>query len=232
MAERRPRLAEDIAALDEDERLQLVELLALVRGLKAAHRETPAPGGAFLQRLDGFVRKEVAQQGSPASRAHPSAAGDFRSDAVRRPGLDRILQKSRSVFDTLRDFLGGVRWRFIVGAVVVFLLGFQVLLYLQVRQLEEQNQDLVARLERFSPSGSLIPLGLPRKQGAETPAAKSLDDVFAGLELRVRIEQRIGELEKEVETKTGRDRRDAEALLRELRALLQHSSVPGGATHQ
>ena len=235
MAERRPRLAEDIAAQDEEERSQLMAMLPLVRDLKAAHREAPPLRGEFVQRLDAFVSEEITRQGSPASheaRALASPGGDFRSIATRRPLLDRILQMSRSSLEAIRDPAAGIRWRFLGAAVVVLLLGLQVVLYMQVRRLEQQNQALVAQLGQLTTSGSLIPLGLPRDQAARqergggTEAPKSLEDLFAGVELRVRIEHRIGELEKEIETKTGRDRQNTEALLRELRTLLRPTPKP------
>ncbi len=235
MAERRTRISKDIAAMDEDERSQLVALLALVRHLKARHRETPAPSDSFLHRLDSLVREEVAKQVAPVSRPvrdHTSAAGDFRSVAGRSLVTAPILRMSRRFCEVLRGSTGGVGWRSVGAAIVMVLLGLQVLLYLQVRQLEQQNQALVARLGPHSPPVSLVPLGLPQGERtsagkeAPKPEARSIEDLVAGAELRVRIEQRIAELEKEVETTTGRDRQIAEALLRELRGLLRPSQKP------
>ena len=65
VAERKPRLAEDVAALNEEERLQLTVMLALVRRLKAAHREAPPPREEFIARLDDLVREEIARQIAP-----------------------------------------------------------------------------------------------------------------------------------------------------------------------
>ena len=235
MAERRTRIPEDLAAMDEAERAQLVAMLALVRQLKAGHREAPAPSESFLHRLDSLVREEVAKQVAPVSRPvrdHTSAAGDFRSAAGRSLLTAPILQRSRRFFEALRGSTGGVGWRSVGAAIAMVLLGLQVLLYLQVRQLEQQNQALVARLGPHSPPVSLVPLGLPQGErtiaGKEAPTPKTLsgDDLIAGVELRVRIEQRIAELEKELETTTGRDRQIAEALLRELRGLLRSSQKP------
>jgi len=235
MADRRPRLSEDVGGLDQDERTQLMTMLALVRRLKAAHQEVPPPREAFLQRLDTFVREEIARQVAPesqAARTRAGSPGDVRAGAADLPLHRRILRAGRDLLRGMAVSEVGGRWRFAAAAVVVLLLGLQVLLYVQVRRLEQQNQALVARLERLSPSTSVVPLGLPRGErtiaGTETPKseAPSFDGLFASVELRVRIKQRIGELEKEVETKTGRDRQSAEVLLREFRALLRPPPKP------
>ena len=231
VAERRPRLSEDIAALDEDERSQLTGVLALVRRLKATHREAPPPREEFVQRLDRFVREEIARLSPPGSEAAGSPEVS-RPAAEGRSILDRILGAGRDLIAALTLLEGRARWRLVGVALLVLVLGLQVQLYLHVRRLEQQNRVLVAQLERFSGSGSLVPLALPRGQqttrekGLGTPGSPSLDDLFAGVELRVRIEQRVRELEKEAATKTGRDRQVAESVVRELRAILQPSQGP------
>jgi hypothetical protein len=230
MAERRPRLSEDIAALDEDERSELMALLAIVRRMKAAHREAPPPRDAFLEDLDGFVRGEIVRQVAPdslVSQPRVSSKGKVSPGVEAVPLRRRILRGAREFFSGLGGHETGRGWRFVGIAVVVVVLGLQAVLYAQLRRLEKQNQTLVARLERLGPSGNLIPLGLPRDQPTggegrvETPAQKSPEDVLAGVELRARIERRVGELERELATKTGRDRQAAEAVLRDLRMLLQ-----------
>lgn len=78
----------------------------------------------------------------------------------------------------------------------------------------------------------LVPLGLPldqeapREKEAPTSRPPSLDPLFASIELRVRIEQRIGELEREAASRTGRERQISENLIRELRALLRPPPKP------
>jgi hypothetical protein len=231
MAERKPRLAEDIAALDENEREQLGLILALVRRLKAAHREAPQPREVFVHHLDAFVREEVARHSPPASEAAGSPE-ESRPAAEGRSILERILGTGRDLIEALTLPEGRARWRLAGVALLVLVLGLQVQLYLHVRRLEQQNRVLVAQLERFSGSGSLIPLALPRGQQATrekeagTPGSLSWDDLFTGVELRVRVEQRIRELEKEAATKTGRDRQVAENLVRELRAILRPTQNP------
>jgi len=223
VADRIPRLAEDIAALDENEREQLSAMLALVRRLKAAHREAPPPREEFVHHLDAFVREEIARHSPPASEAAGSPEG--------RSILERILGAGRHLIEPLTLPESRARWRLAGVALLVLVLGLQVQLYLHVRRLEQQNRVLVAQVELFSGSGSLVPLALPRHQqtsrekgpGASSP---SLDDLFAGVELRVRLEHRIQELQKEAATKTGRDRQITEALLRELRALIPPSPKP------
>jgi hypothetical protein len=231
MAERRPRLAEDIAALDESERTQLSAMLAMVRQLKAAHREAPPPREDFVEGLDAFVREEVARHSPPASETARSP-DESRSAAEGRSILERILEAGRHLIEALTLPEGRARWRLVGVALLVLVLGLQVQLYLHVRRLEQQNRVLVAQLERFSGSGSLVPLALPRGQqttrekGPGTPGSPSLDDLFAGVELRVRVEQRIRELEKEAATKTGRDRENAQGVVRELRAILRPTQNP------
>jgi len=226
LADRKPRLADDTATLNEEDRADLLGLLALVRRLKAVHREAPPPREAFLQRLDTFVQGEVAAKITHAPRDEIGAG----ATGERLRG--RLGEAWRRVFGGMASPSVGGLWRYVAGAVVVLVLAMQVQLYLQVRRLGHENRALVARLERMSPSGSLVPLGLPREpqagmtKGAEKGSGPSIDDLLIGVELRMRIEQRIGELEKEAETKAGKDRQDAEVLLRELRALLRPSPRP------
>jgi hypothetical protein len=230
MAERRPRISADIATLDEDERLELMALLAIVRRMMAAHREVPPPRYAFLESLDSFVRGEIVRQVAPdslVSQPRVSSKGKVSPGVEAVPLRRRILQGAREFFSGPGGHEAGRGWRFVGIAVVVIVLGLQALLYAELRRLEKQNQTLVARLKRLGPSGNLIPLELPRDQltggerRVETPAQKSPEDVLAGVELRARIEQRIGELERGLASKTGRDRQAAEAVLRDLRMLLQ-----------
>ena len=235
LAERRPRLPEDLAGLGEDEQAQLMEMLAVVRRLKAAHREIPPPREAFLHHLDAFVRDEIAPQLGPESQAAQSPPG---SPQEARPASTTV-PFPRRVLQTAGEFLRGIvaagvggRWRFVGVAALVLVLGLQIQLYFQVRRLERQNQALVARLERVGPLGGVTPLALPRDRQptqdtkATTPSPSSLDDLLTNVELRARIEHRLRELEMEAQSKTGGDRQIAEAVLRELRALLQPPRRP------
>ena len=235
MAERKPRLVEDIGALDEGERKQLSAMLPIVRQLKAAHREPPPPREEFIQQLDAFMREEVARQVATESQIgqpHLASPGEIRAASDPLPHHGSLLDRGRKVFRSVAVPGLGVRWRFVGVAILVLVLGLQVQLYLQVRRLERQNQALVARLEQLGPSGSLVPLALPRglqgirEKEVGTPGSLSWDDLFTGVELRVRVDQRIRELEKEAANKTGRDRQEADALLKELRALLRPSPKP------
>ena len=235
LADRKPRLADDAATLNEEDRADLPGLLALVRRLKAVHREAPPPREAFLQRLDAFVQREVAAKIThvpQAAQSHVSSRDEIGADATGERLHGRLGEAWRRLFGGMASPGAGILWRYAAAAVLILLLTMQVQLYLQVRRLEQENQALVARLERMSPSGSLVPLGLPREpragvtKGAEKASGPSIDDLLIGVELRMRIEQRIGELEKEAETRTGKDRQDTEVLLRELRALLRPSLRP------
>jgi len=234
LADRKPRLAA-AAALNEEDRADLPGLLALVRRLKAVHREAPPPRDAFLQHLDTFVQGQVAAKIThqpQAAQSQVSPRDEIEAGATGEPLRGRLGEAWRRLFGGMASPGVGVPWRYAAGAVVVLVLAMQVQLYLQVRRLEQENRALVARLEQVSPSGSLIPLGLPREPGAgvrkgtEKASGPSLDDLLIGVELRLKLEQRIGELEKEAGRKTGKDRQDTEVLLRELRALLQPPSRP------
>ena len=223
LADRKPRLAEDAATLNEEDRADLPGLLALVRRLKAVHREAPPPREAFLQRLDTFVQGEVAAKITHAPR------DEIEAGAPAEPLHGRLGEAWRRLVGGMASPGVGILWRYAAAAVLLIVLAVQVQLYLQVRRLGQENRALVARLERMSPSGSLIPLGLPRAgvtKGAEKGSGPSIDDLLIGIELRMRIAQRIGELEKKAGTKTGKDRQNTEVLLRELRALLQPPSRP------
>jgi hypothetical protein len=232
LAERKPRLAEDAAALNEEDRAHLPGLLALVRRLKAVHREAPPPGDAFLQHLDTFVQGEVAAKIThepQAAQSHVSSRDEIGAGATGKWLHGPLREAWARLVGGMPSPSAGILWCYAAAAVLVLLLTIQVQLYLQVRRLEQENQALVARLERVSPSGSLAPLSLPRAgvaKGAQEASGPFIDDLLVGVELRLRIEQRIGELEKEAGRKTGKDRQDTELLLRELRALLQPSSRP------
>ena len=231
LADRKPRLA-DAATLNEEDRADLPGLLALVRRLKAVHRDAPPPREAFLQHLDTFVQREVAAKIThqpQAAQSHVSSRDEIGAGATGERLRGRLGEAWRRVFGGMASPSVGILWRYAAAAVLVLVLALQVQLYLQVRRLGQENRALVARLERMSPSGSLVPLGLPRAavtKGAEKGSGPSIDDLLIGIELRMRIAQRIGELEKEAETKAGRDRQNTEILLRELRGLLQPPSRP------
>jgi len=223
LADRKPRLAEDVAALNEEDRADLPGLLALVRRLKAVHREAPPPREAFLRQLNAFVQEEVTIKISQARR------DDMEASASGERLHGRLGKAWRTVFAGMASPGAGGLWRYAAAAGLILVLAMQVQLYLQVRRLERENRALVARLEQVTPSAILAPLSLPRagvRKGTEEGGGPSIDDLLLGVELRVRIKQRIGELEKEAETKAGRDRQDTEALLRQLRALLRPSSGP------
>ena len=235
LADRKPRPADDTAALNEEDRAHLPGLLALVRRLKAVHREAPPPREAFLQHLDTFVQGEVAAKithAPQAAQSHVSSRDEIGAGATGKWLHGPLREAWARLVGGLASPGVGVVWRYAGGAVLVLVLTMQVQLYLQVRRLEQENRALVARLEQVTPSGGLAPLGLPRERragvgkGAEKASVLSVDDLLIGVELRMRIEQRIGELEKEAETKAGRDRQNTEILLRELRTLLQPPSRP------
>ena len=232
LADRKPRLAEDAAALNEEDRADLPGLLALVRRLKAVHREAPPPREAFLRHLDTFVQREVAAKithDPQAAQSHVSSRDEIGAGAIGERLHGRLGEAWRRLFGGIASSGAGILWRYAAAAGLVIVLAMQVQLYLQVRRLGQENRALVARLEQVTPSGSLAPLSLPRagvRKGTEKASGPSIDDLLLGIELRMRIAQRIGELEKEAETKAGRDRQNTEILLRELRALLESSSRP------
>lgn len=182
LADRRPRLQEDLATSGEAERADLVQLTALVRQVKAAHGEPPPPTEDFLARLDGAVAFEIAARGT-----HQTP----------------IVPGGRSFLATVTEYLCGWRWQLAGCAVVAVLLVLQIQVVMQVRALQAENRALSARLERLAAPDRMVPLTLP-----------------ADIGLRLRIEQRIEELEKERSATTGAERRAVERAIQELRALV------------
>lgn len=221
LADWRIRLSEDVTVLEEDQRSHLMAMLALVRRLKAVHWEPPKPGEDFLKSLDGRIREEVAQQLAPGLQAVSMPAS---VPAEAPPAAPRV--------PLLRRILLGAGWRVVAAGLLVLLLALQVQLYLEIRRLEAQNRDLAARMERLGRVGGAGQPGQLREQQtasekiAQLPGSPSVDDLVMAFELRLRIEQRVRELEKEAETKRGRDRQVADAVVRELRTLLQARQKP------
>jgi hypothetical protein len=193
LADRRPRLREELAALDDADRADVTRLADLVRQVKAAHTETPPPSAEFLSRLEATVATEIAARGAaqaPAPYTPPRA----------RPGREA----GRRPLDVVAEFLIGWRWPLAGCAVVAVLLMFQVQVAVQVQRLQRENRDLSTRLERLAAPERMVPLGLPVEIG-----------------LRLRIEERIEELDKELAGKTGEARRPVERAIQELKALLR-----------
>lgn len=187
LADRRPRLHEDMASVAEADRADVPHLASLVRRLKAAHTEPPPPTEMFLARLDSTVTSEVAARAAHhAAPAHPE----------------------RGFLAAAKDFFFGWRWQFAGCAVAAVLLIFQAQVIMQVRALQAENRTLTMRLERLATSDRMVPLGLQ-----------------ADIGLRLRIEHRIAELEKERTTTTGAERQAVERAIQELRALM--SGAPG-----
>lgn len=200
LAERPPRLAADVAQLDENNRREVMRLAALVRAVKAAKAETPNPSPEFLAHLDAQVIAEI-DQWSVKERA----------DLTRLAAAPAPRQPARYASRPWRDILLGFflpwRWQLLGCAVAVILL-LQGHLFLRVKSLQEENQGLRHRLGRLSASERLIPLSLPTEIG-----------------LRLHIERRIQELEKERASKTGAERRSLERAVQELQALLQAGGI-------
>jgi hypothetical protein len=197
LTDRRPRLQDDLVSLEGPDRADVVRLAALVRRLKAAHTEAPVPSEDFVARLDTTVAAEVAARGS----AHaPEARTATRPQRSHRPG--------RVLLGKIAEFVVGWRWQLAACAAVAALLLLQVQVVMQVRRLQQENRNLSARVERLITPEHMVPTGLPVE-----------------IVLRLRIEQRIDELEKERTVKTGEERQSVERALQELRALV--GSTPG-----
>jgi hypothetical protein len=193
LADRRPRLQEALAALDDADRSDVERLADLVRQLKTAHTEAPTPSEEFLSRLEAAVATEIAARGSaqaPAPHIPPCA----------RP----VRAAGRRPLGVVAEFLIGWRWPLAGCATVAVLLMFQVQVAIQVQRLQRENRDLSTRLERLTTPERMVPLGVPVEIG-----------------LRLRIEERIEELEKELAGKTGEARRSVERAIQELKALLR-----------
>ena len=193
LADRRPRLREELAALNDDDQSDVARLAGLVRQLKAVHTEVPTPSEEFLSRLETAVATEIAGRGS-AQALEPNTP--TRARLVREAG--------RRPLDMVAEFLIGWRWPLAGCATVAVLLMFQVHVVIQVQKLQRDNRDLSTRLERLTTPEHMVPMGVPVEIG-----------------LRLRIEDRIEELEKERASKTGEERRSAERAIQELRTLLR-----------
>lgn len=105
--------------------------------------------------------------------------------------------------EVLRGFFTAWRWQ-LVGCAVAAVLLLQGHLFLKVKGLQEENRNLLLRVERLATPERMAPLSLSTEIG-----------------LRLRIEQRIEELEKERAIKTGEERRAVERAMQELRVLLE-----------
>ncbi len=199
MAERPPRLTADVALLDEASRREVLRLAALVRAVKAAKAEEPNPSAEFLARLDARVTAEVAQlsAGDVGAPGRPAATAPGEQA---KPSPPHPLHPWREV---LLGFFTAWRWQ-LVGCAVAGILLLQGHLILKVKGLQEENRNLLLRVERLATPDRMVPLALPTEIG-----------------LRLRIDQRIEELEKERASKTGEERRAVERAMQELRVLLE-----------
>ena len=229
LAERRPDLEALTAGLDEEEREQFLAALAVVRRLKAAHRDAPPPSEGFLRSLDAHVREEIARvapamSGIPAHAdaipAHGSVAGPPRT-------VHRLRETGAALLRALTPRAAVGRWRLATVAVVVLACVVQLQVVRQVRRLEEETRALHQRLEQLG-AAPMSPLRLPGRgelssgePGGETRRGATIDALLAGLEFRRKVEQRVQALQRELATKTGDDRRITAALLDELRTLLR-----------
>jgi hypothetical protein len=230
LAERRPRLDTLTADLSDEEREQLMPLLAVVRRLKEAHHDAPSPSEDFLRRLDQHVWDEIVRVAPDASRPaeRPDAARVHGGDGEPRLTLGRRIRNGgRAILNALRLAEAGGRWRLATVTLLALVCAVQIQMYRQIHQLEDRNNALARQLEQLSPA-KMSPLSLPRREDL-TPGEKAgvppkdaaIEELLARLEFRRKVERRVQDLEQDLGTKTGEDHRTTEILLRELRALLQ-----------
>jgi hypothetical protein len=229
LAERLPDLTALLAGLTGAEQAELLEALAAVRTLKAAHQEGPPPTAAFLRQLDQQVEAEIARLAADGAQAAtaPNTGVDQPQVIVARPPWRRLVAAGQRALAALRPSAPGGSLRLATAVLLVLVVGLQVQFVRQVRQLETRNQFLAARLEALGPT-RLSPLSLPRvtapppaPPGTAPREDPGLEALLAGLDLRRQIERRIQELEQALPAQTGADRRQTETLLRELTALLR-----------
>jgi hypothetical protein len=229
LAERRPDLAALLTDLTAAEQAEILEALAAVRALKAAHQEVPPPTAAFLQLIDQQVEAEIARLAADGAQAvtAPNTGVDQPQVIVARPPWRRLVAAGERALAALRPSAPGGRLRLATAVLLVLVVGLQVQFVRQVRQLETRNRILAARLEALGPT-RLSPLSLPRVTAPPpgTPGTTPREDpalqaLLAGLDLRRQIERRIQELNQALPAQTGADRRQTEALLREFKALLR-----------
>ena len=192
LTERRPRLQDDLGSLEEPDRAEVARLAGLIRRLKAAHTQAPVPSEHFLAHLDAVVAAEVAVWGSGRTTRPQWATRP-------QPGHE----PASGLLNKIAEFVAGRRWQLAACAAVAALILLQVQVLTQIRKLQQENQELSARVQRLVTMEQMIPTGLPAVPG-----------------LRLRIEQRIAELEKERTVATGEERRSVERALQELRALV------------
>lgn len=216
VADRPPRLTEDVAALDEASRLEVLRLAALVRAVKAARSEAPAPSPEFLSRLDARLTAEIDQLSGKEAAAPGRLATPTGPDERSRP-----LRPWR---DVVLGFASAWRWQ-LVGCAAAAILLLQGQLFLKVRGLQEENRNLLQRLERLAPLERMVPMRLPLEEGKGPAGTERLTGERAGPSLRALIEQRIKDLETESAATTGEDRKAIARAIQELRQLLQ---VPQG----
>ncbi len=221
VADRPPRLTEDVAMLDEASRLEVLRLAALVRAVKAARSEAPAPSPEFLSRLDARLTAEIDQFSAKAAADPGRLAAPTEPDDRNRPLRPQPLRSWRNI---VLGFASAWRWQ-LVGCGVAAILLLQGQLFLKVRGLQEENRNLLHRLERLAPLERMVPMRLPLEEGKGPTGTDRLSGERAGPGLRALIEQRIKDLETESAATTGEDRKAIARAIQELRQLLQ---VPQG----
>ncbi len=101
IADQRPEIAEDVAALDSQEQEELRPLLAAVRSLKAVYHEVPDPGSELLRKLAAHGAGLVSGEGKATPTKELAPPREKRGYIIDHLTTDGFFESMRRAIEAI-----------------------------------------------------------------------------------------------------------------------------------